>query len=374
VSWNVTDEDGSSASLFLNYSAVGGVDGFPAQVFAETLATGVNALSWKVPALDSLGLVLRLTAVDADGHVGWNSTRTLQVDSTPPVPFLRHTGNLTAGSRLTFDASASFDAVSSIARYRWRFWSEAKGLLGLATDVTAAHSFEAAGDYLVTLEVWDAAGNVAAKTERIPIGSASGTGGDVTVVAAAGGSALGLLALAGGAAATSQPVRTWGLKHLILPLYVRLKPDAVSNQQTRGMIIGYIKVHPGDSYSDIKNNLELSSGALTYHLDVLERERLVRSRNKGSRKLYYPADASMPEDGGGLHELQLRMLKVAEEQPGLSVRDLSGVLGVRPQLAIYHARVLQLSGRIRLERVGLRTRVYRVRDGVVVREAKAPDT
>jgi hypothetical protein len=59
---------------------------------------------------------------------------------------------------------------------------------------------------------------------------------------------------------------------------------------------------------DIKRNLKLDAGALTHHLDVLEREKLVRSLNQGSRKLYCPADVPPAEDGGGLHELQRRRL------------------------------------------------------------------
>jgi len=100
------------------------------------------------------------------------------------------------------------------------------------------------------------------------------------------------------------------------------------------MIRGYILVHPGDSYTDIKQNLKLSSGALTYHLDVLEREKLVKSQNRGSRKLCYPAGVPVPEDGGGLHELQLRMLKGrggAAGDPAAGPRgDPGGEPGARP--------------------------------------------
>ena len=80
----------------------------------------------------------------------------------------------------------------------------------------------------------------------------------------------------------------------------------------------------GYRYMDIKQNLNLSSGALTYHLDVLEREKLVQSQNRGSKKLHFPAGVPMPEDGGGLHELQLRMLRVVDERPGIPLRDLAG--------------------------------------------------
>jgi hypothetical protein len=41
----------------------------------------------------------------------------------------------------------------------------------------------------------------------------------------------------------------------------------------------------------------------------------------------YPADVTMPEDGGGMHELQLRMLRVVDERPRIPLRDLAGSSG-----------------------------------------------
>ena len=161
-----------------------------------------------------------------------------------------------------------------------------------------------------------------------------------------------------GAASTSQPGRNWAWNHFFLPLYVRLKPDAIANQETRGMIRGYIRVHPGDCYSDIKRNLDLSMGTVTYHLEVLEREKLIQSQNQGSRKRYYEAGVSMPENGGGVHEIQLRAAKVATERPGLSMGDLAGVLGVSKPLARHHVRGLQLKGPLVTERKGLKVLVY----------------
>jgi len=113
-------------------------------------------------------------------------------------------------------------------------------------------------------------------------------------------------------------------------------------------------VHPGDTYTDIKRNLSLNNGTLTYHLDVLERERLVRAVNRGSRKMFYTMEVRPAEDGGGLHEIQQRILRVLGEAPGAAVPDLAAVLGISRQLALYHLRLLVSQDLVRLERRGLR--------------------
>ena len=55
---------------------------------------------------------------------------------------------------------------------------------------------------------------------------------------------------------------------------------------------------------------------------------------------------------------------------GITVGDLGGVLGVSGQLARYHVRRLQTTGRIHAERSGLTLRVTRQRDGLVLRKAE----
>ena len=128
--------------------------------------------------------------------------------------------------------------------------------------------------------------------------------------------------------------------------------------QTRGMILGYIMVHAGDTYTDIKRNLMLSNGTLSYHLAVLEKERLVRPQTRGPRKLFFPVGVRLPEDGGGMHELQVRIFRAVQNVPGLAVKDLAGALGITSQHALYHVRALAAQGFVRLERRGVTLRAY----------------
>jgi len=153
--------------------------------------------------------------------------------------------------------------------------------------------------------------------------------------------------------------RGWAalLNLLFLPLYSRVRDEKVLDQFTRGQIFGYVRVHPGDSFTDLKRNLQLENGVLAYHLSILEKENLLRSRTKGTRRLYYPIEA-VPIEDGGLHQLQQRMLEVLQAKPGQTVRELSDTLGVSRQLAIYHLRVLTSRGMARLSRDGLKIKCY----------------
>jgi len=358
VAWNVSHEQATPLRLYLNYSAIGGLDGFPALVFTETMAPGENALSWKVPSIDTLQLVLRLTAVDAAGRPGWNVTRMLQVDSTPPVPFIYRDGDLVTGTPVRFDGSASFDSVSAIARYRWRLWTPSRGILAQSVAAAFAHTFALEGEHLVTLEVWDAAGNVAAVTQRLLVGAPGGAG-EITVTTIAGGSLAGLAALGGTTLAASERARYWTFRTFFLPLYTRLHPEELKDQVTRGRIWGYIQGNPGDSFYNIKGVLEVSTGTLMHHLQILERERIVRSQLRGSRRFYYAAGAKMPDNGDGLHQVQHRIVEVAKEQAtGISMADLAFVLGISPQLLNYHVGVLEGKGLVERERVGVRKLVF----------------
>ncbi len=155
----------------------------------------------------------------------------------------------------------------------------------------------------------------------------------------------------------------WRLRVLWFPpfimwCYTKLRRDEVLDNFTRGQIYEYVRLNPGDSYTDIKRNICLAAGPLTYHLAVLEREELVRSVVRGSRKLFYPRGVPIPENGDGLHALQTRILTTLREDPGISVNELAATLGVSRQVALYHVRRLVRADLARLERRVARLRVF----------------
>jgi len=146
--------------------------------------------------------------------------------------------------------------------------------------------------------------------------------------------------------------------YVIYWLYTKLRKEEVLDNFARGEIYGFIRLNPGESYSDIKRSLHMATGSLTYHLAVLERTGLIRSVPHHAQKLFYSRDANVPETNGDLRALQVRILKALKEDPGIAVSDLAQLLGVSRHVALYHIRKLVRSDLVRLDRKGVRLRAF----------------
>lgn len=264
----------------------------------------------------------------------------------PPVAKAVGKNQVRAGEPVALDGTGS---TGDLVRYVWRILDNQQRFVAVLTGEMATYTFQHHGRYSVTLIVTDATDAVAEDTIEINVTSNP----DAGILL---GTGILLVAALGAAATEAGKYSLFGW--ILFPLYARRRRNELLEHETRGMIFGYVLVHPGDTYSDIKRNLRLTNGTLSYHLRVLEREGLVRSQTRGAHKHFFPAGAHMPEDGGGLHEVQIRMLRAVRELPGLAVKDLAGALGITSQHALYHLRSLAASGHVRLERRGIRLRCY----------------
>lgn len=150
---------------------------------------------------------------------------------------------------------------------------------------------------------------------------------------------------------------------LFVPLYTKLKREEILDQYVRGKIHGYILANPGDHYSSIRNALDLTNSSLAYHLGVLEKEELVRSRRDGMYKRFYPMGAKLPDDGGSPFSLiQKRIIQVIRETPGICQKDIASVLGVSSSTVSYHITRLVERELITSKRKGMRT-TYHIAPG-----------
>ena len=289
-----------------------------------------------------------LTVTDAAGNSGDEPFSVRVRDRTPPVILEpRVSGGGLVGETITLEAFASDNdpAFDAGAEYSWRF--SLGSAIAERRGRTVTFVPDRAGTWAISLTVTDPEGNPASRELTVRV--VAPTPQPDFLPAIVGGSIL----LASAAALATERGKV-GLLTLLIPLYTRLKDGEVLDQFTRGQIYGYVRVHPGDTYTDIKRNLDLNNGTLTYHLDVLEKQGLLRAVARGPRKMFYPIDVRPPEDGGGLHEVQRRLVKGLDEAPGIAVADLAASLGISRQLALYHLRILVGRGIVRLERRGFR--------------------
>lgn len=147
------------------------------------------------------------------------------------------------------------------------------------------------------------------------------------------------------------------------PLYTRLKKEEVLDHFVRGQVFGVIKTEPGTHFTEIRDNLGLSNGTLSYHLRTLEVAGFIRSERDGMYKRFFAAEAQ-PEHGGEgirLSTLQKLLIEFLRRNPESAQRDLALQAGVTQQTVSYNLRILQKQGLLQTTSRG-RRQVYLTSD------------
>jgi predicted transcriptional regulator len=145
-----------------------------------------------------------------------------------------------------------------------------------------------------------------------------------------------------------------------LPLYTRLHKEEVLDNETRGMIRGYIHAVPGVHYNEILRHLRLQNGVAIHHLSTLEREGYIQSRNDGRLKRFYPAGMKLSEAPPILDRIQRTIYDTLRENDGLSQREIARLLDISSSSVSRHINRMASLGVVRLERQGMRVRCYLV--------------
>ena len=145
---------------------------------------------------------------------------------------------------------------------------------------------------------------------------------------------------------------------LFLPLYTRLHKEEVLDNEKRGMIRGAIASDPGIHYSEILRRLDMSNGNAAHHLQTLEREGIIWSRNDGRYKRFYPAGMKLAEIPANLNPLQTDIFEMLQERDGLSKSELARALEASFPTIHRHVGRMAAMGVVRLERRGLSVRCY----------------
>lgn len=170
--------------------------------------------------------------------------------------------------------------------------------------------------------------------------------------AAAGASMLGLYA--------AWRILKWTGLAAILPLYSHISDDEILDDPNRAGIYRLIQTEPGISTKDIADRLDLAWGTVTHHLGKLEKRRFIVSKKYGKYRRYFANGAGGSQDKDTVAVLRLDrtgdVAALIREQPGMTQKAVSQVLGVSSSTILWHVK--------RLEQVHL---VRKVREGKLVR-------
>lgn len=159
-----------------------------------------------------------------------------------------------------------------------------------------------------------------------------------------------------------EPTKFKLLTMFATPLYSRLKKDEVMDNETRGRIRGHIESDPGIHYNELKKKLKLKNGSLSYHLQVLEREGFIKSKNNGIFKHFFPGDMKLPAKIIRMTELQKVILKKTREDPGISQVKIAESIGGSSSTVNYNINILAKKGILNLKKVGKKTECYLIEE------------
>jgi len=127
--------------------------------------------------------------------------------------------------------------------------------------------------------------------------------------------------------------------------YKRVSGHNVLNQGVRSKIYDHIKKNPGAHYSAIADETGINRGTLRYHLKILQICSKVRALHGAGCTRYFENNMKLSEyDQRVLHHLKndtsKRILEVLVENPDVSRKDLSNVVGVSgPSISWYMKRL-----------------------------------
>jgi DNA-binding MarR family transcriptional regulator len=142
-------------------------------------------------------------------------------------------------------------------------------------------------------------------------------------------------------------------------LYTKIKRHKLLQHQRREMIFNHVKESPGDHFRGIQKALGLEVGVLAHHINKLEREEFIKSRQDGKYRRFYPMDARI-DIKLILSEIQERILGWIKKNPGSSGVTIANNLGVDRKLVNYHVNVLEKGGFIYTEPKGKEKLCYSV--------------
>lgn len=190
--------------------------------------------------------------------------------------------------------------------------------------------------------------------------------------AAAGGS--GRPSVEPAAAAVAAPAAATGLAFLpwvrrllgtagamAVGAFSRIHGDELLDHPVRASVLDAVRSRPGATVQDVGHSVGVAWGTAAYHLQRLERARVVVSEREGRDRRFWDIEDPLARTRKRTAPLRGPPQKIAaavRTQPGLCQKDLCERLGVRPSVASRHLSRLVDAGLVDVRQDG-RQRRYR---------------
>jgi len=144
--------------------------------------------------------------------------------------------------------------------------------------------------------------------------------------------------------------------------YARRKESELMDNANRKRLFEIIKERSGIHFSELQRELDLKQGVLSYHLNILEKNELIRSVQDGIYRRFYLYDEKIGPEFR-LHEMQRKIIYIVQQRPGITQTKISRRLGRSKIVINYHLRILIEVGILLMEREGRETHCYIIDNG-----------
>jgi len=149
---------------------------------------------------------------------------------------------------------------------------------------------------------------------------------------------------------------------LMIGFYTKLRRDRLLDHETRERIVEYLRVNPGAHYSAMAKDLELPHGVLTHHINMLETQEMVFSKQDRSYRRFFLD--GMSRQGPLVTGLKREVLRAIRKNPGSTQAEIARYLEMSRMKASYHINSL--------EELGLVERIERGREKLVYPKGPEP--
>ena len=140
-------------------------------------------------------------------------------------------------------------------------------------------------------------------------------------------------------------------------LFTRLNRSTLLNQAMRARIYSAIEKAQGIHFHELMRTLDVKPGVLSHHINILEREKFIKSLQDGTYRRFFLYDSNA-ELRVVLSNIQEKILALVRKSPGIFQVDISREIGSSSFVTKYHIKILRDAGMVTLERDGKNMRCF----------------